>query len=381
MIPKKHSFVLLFALSILALVTILTNQLLRTVYVGWHFDRAMVEREHAEMLALGGLNIAIAQLTIEKKKPKKETQTEEKLTKEELAKKKKKEFSNFLQQILPHINRWQTFALDEKIDGITGELKLCITCENGKININEAFDFQKHEFKPIYKKFLERLKFRGKEKSTGKFLKNLTIFLKKRNRKIEDISQLQEDVASSISQLFYEPPKPTAKKKDAKPNTILAVQDIFTIWTKSDKLEALFLTDALCCMLGLRRPQAYDAQIRKEKFKDFIKNFDPKIDQNTEKYWLMVNPLYETKNPTKLKDLKIFSSKFEPTVYSVLSSGKVGNVEQRLLAIIKKITPERQPTKQKEPDNNKTEEKKEKSEKKTTKEFSKKFKIVRLYWI
>ncbi|MBU1007629.1 hypothetical protein KKA53_00945 [Candidatus Dependentiae bacterium] len=374
---KPKAFVLLFALSILSLVTILTHQLLRTVYVGWHFDRAMVDREHAEMLALGGINLAIAQLTVKKKSFKKtEFSTEKKLSQEELAKKNKQEFNDFLQRVLPHMNRWQLFSLDKAIDGIDGELKFCISCENGKININEAFDFQKQEFKPIYKKFLERLTFRGKEKSAGQFLKNLTKYLTKRNKKIEDISQLYEDTDSSVSELFYEPPQRTIKVKAAKPNNSLTVQDIFTIWSNSETLEALFLSDALCGMLGLRRPHAYDAQTRKEKFKEFIKSFDPGTDQNTEKYWNMVNPLYEAKNTAKIKDLKIFSSKFEPKVYSVLSSGKVGKVEQRLLAIIEKVHQEKEQGKNKTPD-----EKPKQENKDSAKDQAKTFRIVRLYWI
>lgn len=372
---KTNAFVLLFALSILSLVTILTHQLLRTVYVGWHFDRAMVDREHAEMLALGGVNLAIAQLTIKKKEKKKtDTQIKEKLSKEELAKKTKKQFNQFLQRVLPNLNRWQIFKLDQATDGVDGEVKICISCETGKININEAFDFQKQEFKPIFKAFLGQLKFKGKEKSTGKFLKNLTKFLKKRNKKIEDISQLQEDNSSSIAELFYEPPRRTEKIKAAKPNASLTIQDIFTIWSKEEKLEALFLSDALCAMLGLRRPLAHDAQVRKEKFKELIKNFDSGIDQNTEKYWKMVNPLYEAKNTAKIKDLKIFSSKFEPKVYSVLSSGKVGKVEQRLLAIIEKIsTPQKKPPDKKTGENQQTKTK--------TKKQTEAFRIVRLYWI
>ena len=338
----KKSFVLIFTITILSLVTILTHQLLRLVNVGTNFDRAMVDREKAEMLALGGINLAIAQLTIKTKKSLAE-QGHEKESKEKKSEKKSpkqtlKQKKAFLQKVLPHLNRWQTFNLEEEIDGIDGEVKFCISCENGKIDINEAFDFKKQEFKPVYKKFLSSIRFKkfdpGKKGTKiDQFIKQVTDFLKKRKKKIDDITELQLKTGTAI---FYEPPRLAKKPKDSKPNKTLAINDIFTTWNKDNKLEALFLSDALCAMLGLRRPTAYDAQLRKDVFKKIVKNFKFKADQNTEEYWKTVKPLYQPKSSFKIKNVKIFSSTFEPTTYSVLSSGKVGNVEQRVLAILEK---------------------------------------------
>ena len=100
------------------------------------------------------------------------------------------------------------------------------------------------------------------------------------------------------------------------------------------------------------------------KLKQVIKNFDPELNQNEEKFWQIVKPIYEQKSSFKIKDRKIFSPKFEPRVYSVLSSGKVGSVQQQVLAIIKALP--------------KQEEAKEKKEKKSV---VRKFKVLRLYWM
>jgi hypothetical protein len=337
------------------------------VYVGTHFDKAMIDREHAEMLALGGINLAISQVTIDK------TPTTKKMSKNEKAKIKSKDLQTFLERILPSINRWQVFELQKEIDGVDGEIKICITSEDGKININKVFDFKKQNFKPVYKTLLQKIKFRGKEKISGEsFLNQLTELLIKRNRKLEDISQLQTGIPSKISKLFYNPPHRTIKQRDAKPNDDIAINDIFTIWSDSDKIQAPLLSDALCSILNFRRPMAYDAELRKKKFTSIIENFNPKMDQNNKKYLKIINPLYEPKSTFKLENTKIFSSTFEPRCYSVLSSGKVGNVEQKLLAIIKKTSIE--PVKKNKPG----------SEKKATVDTSKnnyEFKILRLYWI
>lgn len=356
---KKNAFVLIFTITILSLVTLLTQQLLRVVYVGMHFDKAMINREHAEMLALGGINLAIAQLT----PPEIKKENVSKEAKDNVATKK------FVKRILPNLNRWQVFKLAENVDGIDGTVQFCISCEDGKININEIFDFEKQTFLPEYKNFLQTLKIKGQDKSSGELFKKLLDYLKKRKQKIEDVSQLQANALTNITQLFYLPPKRTEKERDTKSNETLAIQDIFTIWSSSNKLEALFLSDALCAILGLRRPQAYDATRRISVFEEISKSFDPNTDENSPQYWTKLQPLYGQKGTAHIESKKIFAPKFEPKVYSVLSSGKVGNVEQRVLAIIEKVTQTQSTDKTKQKETEKKEPKPEP------------FKIVRLYWI
>jgi len=377
MIARKKAYVLMFTLSILAFVTILTNQLMRMVFVGSKFDISMVDRERAEMLALGGINLAIAQLTVEQLTEKSEPSAEKENEKGDA--KIKKETNALLERVLPHLNRWQEFELDDEIDGINGRVKICISCENGKIDINQAFDFKKQAFKPDYEKLIKTLKLSTEKGMKSNFFKTLTAYLKKRNRKIDDLSELIEEESLSVAKLFYEPPEKAAKPRLSKPNIDLALFDIFTIWNKKEKLEALFLSDGLCQILEFRRPAAHDAEIRSEKFKSVIKNFDGTMNQNEEKYWKIVNPIYEQKSSFKIKNRKIFSSKFEPSVYSVLSSGKVGAVEQQILAIIKKVPPAKNKASSRKKTNSDKET--EADQKRTKPKGEKPFKVIRLYWI
>jgi len=97
------------------------------------------------------------------------------------------------------------------------------------------------------------------------------------------------------------------------------------------------LSDALCALLGLRRPQAGDDERLKEKFKQVISQVNDEVVQKWAENWKVVQPIYE-QTPKVLNDIsKILSQEFEPNVYSVISFGRVGNVEQRLLAVIKKV--------------------------------------------
>ena len=51
-----------------------------------------------------------------------------------------------MSRILPTLNRWQEFDLKEKVDGVDGQIKVCLMCEEGKINLNRIIDFEKGTF-------------------------------------------------------------------------------------------------------------------------------------------------------------------------------------------------------------------------------------------
>jgi hypothetical protein len=376
---KNDASIVVISLMLLSVIILLTEQLFRNTYVGASFTKTMVERECAESLALGGINLAISQLIVdegteEDKKGKsllkqsKETETEG----------DKKDFSpvqKFLYKVLPHLNRWQVFDLDEKTDGIDGFVKICISCENGKINLNEIFDFEKQVFLPEYDALLKALEIEGEMKG-GEIATKLEEFLKNRRKKIYDISELHAIEGFENIDVFYKPPKVASKKGERSgPNQNVALQDIFTVWTEDSKMEPAMLSDSMCAILGFRRPISDDSKTMDDKFKQFATSFKENIGANIEENWQIFEPIYVDK-PSFLQNIQnVFSKQFGPTVYSVLSYGKVGNVEQGILAIIKKADEKKQPQEKKDASLKVEEEAKKEEEDKVF------FKVVRLYWI
>ena len=381
---KRNGSVLIFSLVILSLITLLTQQLLHMVYVGSSFIQAMSDRERAEALVLGGVNIAIAQLTIVKddQKDKKERSS--------LSKKDEKEEKNplekkLLKRLLPHLNRWQTFNLKEQIDGIDGQVKICISSEQGKININEIFDFEKQAIKKEYNALLQGLEIKGTFKP-GEMAKKILDYLTKRKRKLDDVTELYEIPGFNQLSIFYSPPsEQTQEKEKFQANTALTLQDIFTTWSDNATIDPLMMSDSMLAMLGLRRPLARDAQTLKEPYKKFIDTFDLSWASNWISNWKKLEPFLGN-NPKLLKNLNdIFSKEFGPKVYSVLSCGKVGNVEQRLLAVvIKEKKEEQKDKKEQQPEHAQPEKDQEKSNEKNSKkkkESKEHFRIVRVYWL
>lgn len=376
---SKSGVVLLFTLIMLSVIVLLVQQLMRGVWVGSHFSRTMIDRENAELLALSGINIAISQLT-------KETEQEKKLASEKNPMltasqredlKKTTPEQKVLETILPHLNRWQEFALQEKVDGINGTIKICISCEEGKININEAFDFKTMSFKPDYQKILKGLEIPGKL-PTGEILTVLTEFFKQRKKKIDDVSQLLDVFGKYGLDIFYKPPSPALGKQKPEPNQDLMLQDIFTIWTNDDRINPALLSDAMCAIFTLRRPVANDATTRKERFKQCAQNFKKEMASDWVANWKHLELLYD-QTPKILPIIKdLFSKEFGLKTFSVLSCGKVGSVEQKVLVVIQEQDrpKEKEEKEQKESDKDKS---KNKDDKRQAQE--KIFKVLRMYWL
>ncbi len=378
MINRRPASTLLYTIMILSAILILTQQLIRSVFVGSHFTTTMVERERAEMLALGGINVAIGLLDYDEKDEKPEQSAEEK--KEPAGQGKEdgyapKGIKRLLNNVVRYLNRWHDFKLTEKEDGIDGTLRICITCEQGKININEAFDFKKMEFKKEYAQLLKSLVLPGWPE--GELVHRLTEFFKKRKRKLDDVTELLDVPGmNKLGGIFYVPPVKPAKGKKSEPRGI-TLQDLFTTWTKNDKLDLLWLSNSVSLILHMRQPLADDPIIRKERFKQFYQAFKKELAKDWLENWKTLEPWLGEK-PKSLADYNnIFSKQFGPEVFSVLSCGKVGNVEQSVLAVIRKESAQDDSNKK----SDKQQPPQDQKQQKRQQDAKKKFRVLRVYWL
>ena len=325
---NKRGSIIIIVMLVLSLIGTVTMQLVRRTTVHTHFDVVMRNREKAKMLAMGGLNLAITQLTTRPEEQKHVENGKEKAQDPAI-----KERRTFLARILPNLNIGQRYALTAEHDGLEGELKLFLMSEDGKININKIFDYKKGEFRKEYQPWLSSLQL-GESGVRGEFAKNLAQFLHKRGRPLDDISELLNFDDLQDLPLFYEPPKPL--KKDEQPVESLALSDVFTIHSNRRTVEPWLLSNSLCSLFGLRRREDGDAQKRKDAFKKAAEGYTLGMGRDWPGHFNVLQHLYEK----ELRDLGrmqgLFSKEFDPTVFTVLSSGTVHAVEARLLAVLVK---------------------------------------------
>ena len=329
--------VLLFSLVVMGMVTLLTQQLIKSVSVGIFFSSSMVKREQAEMLALGGINVAIASLQ-KGLEPKKQRGVQDDKQKQRAG---GFPFATFIQNVVPHLGRWQKFALTEEYDGVDGEVEVCITCEAGKIPTSQLFDAKKKDLSSLSTALFKQF---GMKKiiATGGMAAQLKALYKKHPAPLRDVTQLACVAEHFSLPLFYEPQPyvaPGAKRRSSDDERVrpIALQDLFTTWRSAKQISPLFMTDAACAVIGVRRPQPTDSFKRVDRYKQLAQQFETLRKKKGEELFKGLQLLFDSKPKLSKELMGFFSLEIEPRFYSVLSCATVGGVKQVILAILEQV--------------------------------------------
>lgn len=338
----KPGYILILTLMAIALITTIITKMYYQSSAYLPLAELISNRQKAQSLTLGGLQLALSKLN----------GSQDQKSKQEA----------FLERILTSINRWQTFNLKEEIDGVTGEIKICISCENGKINLNQLYDFQKNDFKDtqitvtsdsekssdviqtasskfqnlLQEIFVSLSKLTKNEIDAKKANQALVKFLNARNYQLLDITELLQMPEFSYfkKHVFYEPPT-TIDQDLSNSSRPVYLTDLFTTWTDQVKVEPWLFSDSILALLSFPRAQPNDIMKRDGIVKEWTKNF--KEVSNWQSDWnksLGVVYGVELANLPKM-GISLFETKFNPQVFSVIACGTVGGVTQKIYAIIK----------------------------------------------
>lgn len=331
----RSGYIILLTLLIISLAVVLVTYLFVRGTIFVPYADVMIKREKARSLALSGIQLACGQLSVmpEKKEeanepssPAGSTQNKEKKSPEE------NEAQYFLTYILPLMNKWQTFDLKKERDGVTGSIKIALVSEEGKIDVNAIYDFRKHAFvtgKKDWKKFLQDGVFKQLQTILGKtgLFEAFEKFLKARQDKLNDVTELLliPEFAVFKNMLYYEPLAQFNEKQQR-----LFLTDLFTIKGK-DTLEPWLLSPSIQTVLGIPAKE-----LTKETIANALKQFK-KTATWTQDWDKLLKPLYAKELQSLPKGIdSMLSSTFDPRVFSVLSYGSVGNVTQRVYALVER---------------------------------------------
>jgi len=384
-VKNESGYVLVFAMMMIALIVLLTTRIADLSSVHVSFAKVMIDREHAKMLAWSGANIAMAQLSLQEDKKK----GGEKAPKEPKGKMPQKvatgwteqEAKFFLKNIVPILNEWQTFDIKKKDYGINGKIKIFISSEEGKVDLNRVFDFEKRKFfgqgkkKGDYQKILKEV-FKGIQKEVkGKDLFNkvqdyltkqqkFDQILKNRQNRLYDTTEFFgiKNFDFPAENVFYQPTL-EIKGKKGKVGKNIYWTDVFTLWSGYKTINPWLLSNSMKNLTGLK----FKGKIseKKKKIESVLKQF--KLNLSWPDDW---NKIFSSLYGIKYKALpdwakQIMSTTFGPSVFSVVSYGTVGNITQKLCIIFerKKVASGK------------------KSDKKDSKEATIEFEIKKFYWI
>ncbi len=348
---KQPGFTLVITLMVIALIVAIVTVMAHKSSVHVHYMKTMNNREKAKNLAWSGVQIAMSQLAnLEKESEKKGiTTTGSKPTAAASEDKKQPQKKDpievqkrFLIKILPHLNTWQTFKLTPKNDGVRGQISICVGCEDGKIDINQFFDFATKKFinegqsKDDAKKLLQELFTKIKDVQGGESLFNVfEKFLKERQNRLHEPSELLAIKEFSVfkNKIFFEP-EPSVQQKSGQEKQNVYLNDIFTLWSSKKELNPWLLSHSLQVLSGMQ--PARGEELKETQLEGKLKEFKQAL--SFPKDWdKFIAPLFGKKFDQLPKELRgVMSTKFEPQVFSVLSYGTAEDVTQKLLIILER---------------------------------------------
>ncbi len=342
---KQNGFIIPLVLMLISIAIVLVTSIYQKGSIFVPFISMVTQREHAKLLAISGVQVAMSQLASppaapgEKKEvPKpgegaKEGEKAQALSPEQEAK-------NLLTQLLPTLNQWQEYPLKKDIDGIDGRIKIALSCEEGKLNLNYMYDFVRRKFagegqpKGDWKKIMEFVSKRI-QKSMGisaDLFESFEKFFKHRQYKVNDATELLtlDGFKQFARTIFYEP---STKKDSERPLYLL---DMFTVYGNG-KLQPWLLSDSVRGLFEMKRVGQTDEKKKKEMIQELVKKFKPNM--NVAQDWnTLFQPLYGIEFNRLFKGIEaIFESSFDPKIFSVVSYGVVGEVTQRVYAILERM--------------------------------------------
>jgi len=328
---NQSGYILAVTLALIALCMFISTYVFNKGFVFTRFSQTMVDREKARQLAYGGIQLAIGQLAIPPKKLEKKAAPEP--TKgAQAGAATESDVKNLLKAILPNLNKAQKFALKQSVDGINGTISITLGSEEGKININRSYDFDKHAFvgegqpNGDMKKMFQELFALIKEKNNADLFADFEKFLKERKYPLNDVTELLKIKSFEVfkNDLYYDP-NVQSKSDDQKQKIFLT--DIFTLASSKKEIDPWLFSDSMMVLLNLKQAKAPSAD-------DMLKNFKEQNDWKND--WNKIfKPIYDVEFNALPKSIAtLLNPTFAPKIFSVLSQATVNKVTVSIWAIL-----------------------------------------------
>ena len=334
---NQPGYILAITLAFISMLMFLGAYVASKGLVFGAYSKITINRQKAMQLAEGGIQLAMSQIAGEPmpKATEKEQPKEQPAKGAQAGKTTEQPASDgkqLLKTLLPIFNKTQNFTLKQSIEGVNGTITLLIGSEEGKININAMYDFDKHKFvgegaaQNDMKKVMQEVFNALKERTSADLFAEFEKFLKERKYPLNDVTELLSIKGFDVfkNEIFEDV---QAAKDQKKPKIFLA--DLFTVSAPRAQIEPWFLSDSLLALLNLKRD-------KEKSTDDLLKNYKDRSDWKND--WAKtLKPLYNVDFSALPKGIaSLFNPTFAARFFSVLSVGTVGGVSVRLLAIVER---------------------------------------------
>ena len=324
-------YILVLTMIMISLLTVVVTQMFFSGSLFSSFASIAVQREKAKMLAESGVHIACGQLYIPAAKQEQPVITvgQQKQQKQEPVDQNKK----LLEKVLPLLNIWQTFVFNQKVDGAEGTVNIYITCEEGKIHLNDLLTIMTDAKLPEKRVALLKRLFSKIAEINGiaddLYQSSIDFFEQRKHIWLNDVTELlnARGFAKFSDYVFARMP---VTKKEKKPHLFLT--DLFTPQSRYGKLDPWVLSNSVRLVLGMRSPDDSKIQdgLKTALTKSYKKNYNWRVD------WDMIfKPVYGIEYAALGEEIaSLLSPEFNPVAFTVVSYATVGKVTQGVFSLL-----------------------------------------------
>lgn len=319
---RTAGFILVLTFFIMSAAILVTTYLLNRFFAGEKQSSYFQDHEQAKMLALGGIELVKSRLDLL------ESTHDEKVMREQQ------------KWLLMSLNEWNELRFSQKIDGIDGSIKIYISCEDGKININRFFDASKKQYlltTPEHKAFSAFLSTISTKQFGISLTDQLEKALKKQSTRLDDLSELLATTAFSEKGTdYFLFPYLLNEASGEKKTKAICLGDLLTLYSEEIwRVHPLYMSKSLQTFFGLKSfPQ--NKGEREKLINSIVEKLQRKMDWPTSWDALLAS-VYGKKFAQLDPQLKIlFGAVGGARTFSVVCYGKFGEQSQGVCALLQR---------------------------------------------
>ncbi len=337
----KRGYILFLMFTILSVCSVLISLYFSQVIVYRQLMHELINKEKANRLALSAISLAQALMT-----PKDEGNEEQKaiIPAPNAQATKASDDQKILLQLFDCWNKELSYQLSTKDDGLNAKIFLNVQSEQGKLNLNSLYDFEK-------KKFL----YEGTPKDRKKicaciFDKIATInkkptlfpafekYLAKRDFDINDVTELlsiKEFADAFKDDLFIEfemsHEQDQHEKLAKKISSKVFLTDLFTTSTEQETINPWLFSPSWIKILDLKPKQTLTDDEKKKIFSQVAKTAHWDSDWNKS-----LKDFYQKEYKDIPQEIKtILTTDFEANIFSLLLKVNIGETNSIIFTIVK----------------------------------------------
>jgi len=319
---QQPGYILVLTMIITSMLILIATQMFRSSVMLSSYSSVVLNREKAKALAESGVAVACAQLRIEI--PKQDTTSSSRATPDP--------HRLLLEKIMPILNTWQSFSFTRETDGVEGILRIYITCEEGKIHLNDLLTLISNPQSPQNQvantqKLFEKIA--SINNINANLYKNAREFFEQRKHIwLNDTTELLPVAGfnqfTDCTFAYWQSDKKKHKER-------LYLTDLFTPQSRYGKLNPWVLSSSVRMVLGITNPDNKQIQDGlKTALKNYKRTYNWAVDWDT-----LLQPAYGISFASLGTDAaSLFAQEFNPVAFSVVSYATVGTITQGVFSLL-----------------------------------------------